>query len=87
MNKEQLKELSDEELRSAFRKHNMQGIVISLSLLVIFMVIYLVPLGISPELMYYLFIGLIALSASFALWFNFSKRKYFREFRARKTHY
>ncbi|MDF9797103.1 hypothetical protein OKW21_002366 [Catalinimonas alkaloidigena] len=83
MNKEQLEQLSDEELRASFRKHNINGIIISLALLGIFLLVYFIPLGISPELMYYLFLGLIVLSAGFGLWYNFSKRKYFKEFRER----
>jgi len=87
MNKEELQQLSDEELRQAFRKHNIRGIMISLSLLAIFLVIYFLPLGIGAELQYNLFIGLIILSAGYGLWYNLSKRKYFREFRDRGTRF
>lgn len=84
MNKEQLEKLSDEELRAAFRKHNINGIIISLGLLGIFLLAYFVPLGIDAQLMYYGFIVLVILSAVFGLWYNISKRKYYREFRRRE---
>lgn len=87
MNKNELQQLSDEELRQAFRKHNIRGIIISLSLLAVFLVIYFVPLGIGSELQYNIFIGLIILSAGYGLWYNLSKRKYFREFRNRGTRF
>lgn len=84
MNKEQLERLSDEELRTAFRKHNINGIIVSLVLLTIFLLAYFVPLGIDPQLTYYGFIILVILSAIFGLWYNISKRKYYREFRRRQ---
>lgn len=83
MNKSRLQQLSEEELRQEFRKHNIRGIIISLSLLAVFLIIYFIPLGIDPDLQYDLFIGLIVLSAGYGLWYNLSKRKYFKEFRRR----
>ena len=85
MNNEELHQLSDEELRKAFQKHNIRGIIISLSLLAIFMFLYFFPLGIDGDLRYNLFIGLVVLSAIYGLWYNISKRKYYREFRKRDT--
>jgi Kef-type K+ transport system membrane component KefB len=85
MNKDELSQLSDEELRREFRKHNIRGIIISLVLLAIFLVIYFLPLGIDADLQYNLFLGLIVISAVFGLWYNISKRKYYREFRDRNT--
>lgn len=87
MNREELKQLSDGELRQAFRKHNIRGIIISLSLLAVFLVIYFIPLGIGADLQYNLFIGLIILSAGFGLWYNISKRKYYKEFGRRDAHF
>lgn len=87
MKKEQLERLSDEELRTAFRKHNINGIIISLTLLAIFLLAYFVPLGIAPQIIYYGFIILVVLSAVFGLWYNISKRKYYREFRRRQIGY
>lgn len=87
MNKEKLQQLSDEELRKEFRTHNIRGIIISLALLAIFLVIYFIPLGIDSDLQYNLFIGLIILSAGFGLWYNISKRKYYKEFGRRDTHF
>lgn len=84
MDKEQLQQLSDTELRNAFRKHNINGIIISLALLGIFLIAYLLPLQIDPQLKYYGFLSLIVLSAGFGLWYNISKRKYYREFRRRE---
>jgi preprotein translocase subunit SecD len=84
MNKEEIQQLSDEELSSAFRKHNIRGIIISLALLALFLLIYYVPLGIDAGIMNTVFIVLIVLSAGFGLWYNLSKRKYFREFRRRR---
>ncbi|WKN30879.1 hypothetical protein PZB74_18150 [Porifericola rhodea] len=85
MKKEDLQHLSDEELRQAFRKHNINGIVISLSLMAVFFILYLVPLGIGEVVLYSLFTVLVAASAIFGLWYNFSKRKYYREFRNRQS--
>ncbi len=87
MNKEKLQQISDDELRQEFKKHNVRGIIISLSLLAIFLVIYFIPLGIDADLQYDLFIGLIVLSAVYGLWYNISKRKYFKEFRRRDTRF
>ena len=87
MKKEEIQQLSDDELRQAFRKHNVRGIIISLSLLAIFLVIYFLPLGIGEALQYNLFIGLIVLSAVYGLWYNISKRKYYREFSRRDAHF
>lgn len=87
MNKEKLQQLSDEELRREFKKHNVRGIVISLSLLAVFLVIYFIPLGIDADLQYDLFIVLIVLSAVYGLWYNISKRKYFKEIGRRNTHF
>jgi len=84
MNKEELQQLNDDELRGAFRQHNIRGIIISLALLAIFLLLYFIPLGLNEQLEYNIFLILIVLSAAFGLWYNLSKRKYYREFRRRR---
>ncbi len=85
MKKENLEQLSDDELRATFRKHNIRGVIISLTLLIIFLFFYLVPLGIRPGDLNIIFISLMIISLGFALWYNISKRKYFSEFKRRET--
>ncbi|MFP4091596.1 MAG: hypothetical protein ACLFUB_01230 [Cyclobacteriaceae bacterium] len=85
MKKTKLEQLSDEELRKEFRQHNIRGVFLSLLLLGIFLLLYLVPLGIDPALLNNIFIVLILFSAGFGLWYNLRKRKYFKEFRRRNT--
>ena len=87
MQKQGLQNLSDDELRAKFRQHNIRGMVISISLLAIFLFLYFVPLDLDPDIKYNVFIVLIVASGAFGLWYNISKRKYFKEINRRGTHF
>ncbi len=83
MSSEPFSDLSDEALRQAFRKHTMTGLIASLTLLVVFVIIYFVPLNIPSETARIVTLIIAAASVIFAVWYHLGRRRYYKEFRRR----
>ena len=80
----QLAQLSDEELQARFRKHSLHGMIISLSLLVSFLILYFYA---DPDNPVVTTISVIisAASVALAIWYHVEKRKYLKEFKRRRA--
>ncbi len=78
-----LEQQSNEELRASFRQHTMRGLVISVSLLVVFCIFYFVPMDMQPEAFNFVIIAIAVVSVSLAIWYHLGRRKYYKEFKRR----
>lgn len=83
MNNKSLANLTDEELRQAFRKHTLQGLVVSVLLLVIFLIIYFTPMETQPAMFNSIIITIAVISVALAIWYHLGRRRYYKEFRRR----
>lgn len=83
MNNNSLARLTDEELRQAFRKHTIRGLVVSILLLVIFLIIYFTPLETQPAIFSTVIIAIAVISVALAIWYHIGRRRYYKEFRRR----
>lgn len=79
-----LTQLSDDELRGRFRQHSLRGMMISLSLLVSFLLLYFYA---DPDnvIITTVFVVISVASIALALWYHIEKRKYFKEFKRRRN--
>ncbi len=76
--------LSDEELQVRFRKHSARGMIISLSLLVSFLILYFYADPANPVVTT-LSVIISAASVALAIWYHMEKRKYLKEFKSRRA--
>ena len=78
-----LTQFSDDELQARFRQHSLRGMIISLSLLVSFLLLYFYA---DPEnvVITTIFVIISVASIALALWYHVEKRKYFKEFKRRR---
>ena len=79
-----LTQFSDDELQASFRKHSLRGMVISLSLLVSFLVLYY-SAATSNIIVTTVFVIISVASVALAIWYHVEKRKYFQEFKRRRN--
>ncbi len=75
--------LSDPELQARFRKHSVRGMIISLSLLVSFLILYFYADPGNPVVTTLSVIISVA-SVALAIWYHVEKRKYIKEFKRRR---
>ena len=78
-----LAHLSDEELQAHFRQHSVRGMIISLSLLVSFLILYFYADPANPVVTT-LSVIISAASVALAIWYHVEKRKYLKEFKQRR---
>ncbi len=79
-----LTQFSDDELQARFRQHSLRGMVISLSLLVSFLLLYFY--ADSDNIIITTVFAVISIaSIALALWYHLEKRKYFKEFKRRRN--
>ena len=79
----QLPHFSDQELQVRFRKHSVRGMIISLSLLVSFLILYFYADPDNPVVTT-LSVIISAASVAMAIWYHVEKRKYIKEFKRRR---
>ncbi len=79
----QFAQFSDQELQARFRKHSIRGMVISLSLLVSFLILYFYADPANPVVTTLSVIISVA-SVGLAIWYHVEKRKYLKEFKHRR---
>ena len=79
----QLPHFSDQELQVRFRKHSVRGMIISLSLLVSFLILYFYADPDNPVVTT-LSVIISAASVAMAIWYHVEKRKYVKEFKRRR---
>lgn len=79
----QLPRLSDQELQARFRKHSVRGMIISLSLLASFLILYFYADPDNPVVTT-LSVIISAASVGLAIWYHVEKRKYVKEFKRRR---
>ena len=79
-----LAQFSDDELQARFRQHSLRGMIISLSLLVSFLLLYFYA---NPDnlIITVVFAVISVASIAMALWYHIEKRKYFKEFKRRRN--
>ncbi len=75
--------IPDNELRTRFRKHSVRGMIISLSLLVSFLILYFYADPDNPVVTT-LSVIISAASVALAIWYHVEKRKYLKEFKQRR---
>ena len=78
-----LTQFSDDELQARFRQHSLRGMIISLSLLVSFLLLYYYA-DPSNTVITTVFVVISVASVALAIWYHIEKRKYFKEFRRRR---
>ena len=79
-----LTHFSDDELQTRFRQHSLRGMIISLSLLVSFLMLYYFA-DTSNTLITTVFVVISVASIALAIWYHLEKRKYFNEFKRRRN--
>ncbi len=80
----QLTHLSDEALQARFRQHSLRGMIISLSLLGSFLILYFYAEPGNPVVTTVSVVISIA-SVALAIWYHLEKRKYLKEFKRRRV--
>ncbi|MGB3851513.1 MAG: hypothetical protein WA958_16205 [Tunicatimonas sp.] len=75
--------LSDEALQTRFRQHSVRGMIISLSLLASFLILYFYADPSNPVVTTVSVI-ISAASVALAIWYHVEKRKYVKEFKRRR---
>ena len=80
---EKFSSLSNDELQARFRKHSVRGMIISLSLLVSFLILYFYADPDNPVVTT-LSVIISAASVALAIWYHVEKRKYLKEFKRRR---
>ena len=78
-----LTQFSDDELQAQFRRHSVRGMIISLSLLVSFLLLYYYT-DTSNTMITAVFVVISVASIALAIWYHVEKRKYFKEFKRRR---
>lgn len=78
-----LAQFSDDELQAQFRKHSLRGMIISLSLLVSFLLLYYY-VDTSNTVITTVFVVISVASITLAIWYHVEKRKFFKEFKRRR---
>lgn len=79
-----LTQFSDDELQARFRQHSLRGMIISLSLLVSFLLLYYY-VDTSNVVVTSIFVVISVASVVLAVWYHVEKRKYFKEFKRRRN--
>ena len=79
-----LTQYSDEELQTRFRQHSLRGMIISLSLLVSFLLLYFYADS-TNTVVSTVFVVISVASVGMAVWYHLEKRKYFKEFKRRRS--
>ena len=79
-----LTHFSDGELQARFRQHSLQGMIISLSLLVSFLLLYFYA-DTDNVIITTVFTVISVASVALAIWYHVEKRKYFKEFKRRRN--
>ena len=74
---------SDQELQASFRQHSVRGMIISLSLLVSFLILYFYADPNNPVVTT-ISVIISAASVALAIWYHVEKRKYVQEFKRRR---
>ena len=79
-----LTQLTDDELQASFRQHSVRGMIISLSLLVSFLLLYFYADS-ENVVVTAVFTIISVASVVLAIWYHVQKRKYFKEFQRRRS--
>lgn len=74
---------SDQDLQARFRQHSVRGMIISLSLLVSFLILYFYA-DLGNPVVTTLSVIISAASVALAIWYHLEKRKYLKEFKRRR---
>ena len=79
-----LTQLTDDELQASFRQHSLRGMIISLSLLASFLLLYFYADS-ENIVVTVVFVLISVASVVMAVWYHVQKRKFFKEFQRRRA--